>query len=557
MTRKALLLSFVIASVLFFATGSYRNWPYKVESDGKYYYHYLVSLAYDHDIDLTNDYARLQPPYMRVGMDPYGFGNRLTETGKPLNVWTLGPALLWLPFFGGAYAIGSLLNWFHLASISLGDGWSLFFQYGVMFAAVVYATLGLWLATRLLRQWFSEGTALGASLLVFWATNLAYYTFQEPSMSHVYDFFVTVLFFYMAVRAQRRGSWQAFVLWGLTGGLAGLVRTQNLATVALVAGYFGLRAVFSRHEPVSRVAGRYLAWAAGVLVALVPLVWQNQYLYGRAWAIPQGETWMQWTDPNLWDVLFSGRNGLFPHAPVLLLGLAGIVLLAFIRRSERAMILDIVLPLTIAVLAQWYINAAARDWWAGHGFGMRRLISSHLWFAFGLATLWKYAKAALARTGRNGSAAAKVLGALVSVTFVLISSYFIYLHVNIWDYDSPHDVVYYLTRYPPIAVRALSDKTPPEGRFDSPAPNAAVAAPVTLAVEAQDNAGGSDIARVTFITDATGILRAIGRVTTPPYRMTWDAAGAPVDRPFLVGVEIYDNAGNRTNRALTVTLVEN
>ena len=41
--------------------------------------------------------------------------------------------------------------------------------------------------------------------------------------------------------------------------------------------------------------------------------------------------------------------------------------------------------------------------------------------------------------------------------------------------------------------------------------------------------------------------RAIGDDTTPPYEVQWDMAGVPDGATFLIGAEIYDGVGNRTD----------
>ncbi len=93
-----------------------------------------------------------------------------------------------------------------------------------------------------------------------------------------------------------------------------------------------------------------------------------------------------------------------------------------------------------------------------------------------------------------------------------------------------------------------ADVTPPTGDFTEPAPNAAVAAPVWLRVQASDNPGGSGIARVRFTTNGTGTWTVIGEDTTPPYEVQWNMAGVPDNQPFLIGAEIHDRAGNRADR---------
>lgn len=553
-TGMVLVASFILTTIFFFVTGSYRNLPWKVESDGKYYYHYLISLVYDHDIDFSNDYVRPLVEPMTWPLDPYQFHEQLTVTGKPKNVWTIGPALLWLPFFVLAGAIAELLRLIGAGSLSWHDGWSLYFQYATMFSAVVYAHVGLWLAIGILRRWFTEKTAVVAVLLIFWGTNLVYYTYQEPSMSHVYDFSAIVLFFFLALRANDRKRRRDYIFWGLSGGLATLVRTQNVATVGLVTAYYLVYQLAIRDRHIGRLFKDYATYALFLFVAILPLLYTNNYLYGNPLTVPQGETWMQWTDPDLLRVLFSGRNGLFPHSPLLLAGLAGLFLTPLIYRDQKNLVITLFLPLLLAFLAQWYINAAARDWWAGHAFGMRRLISVYLFFALGLAILgelirkWRRNKPLRSWQGMNA------LVGIAAGVFILVNAYLMMIHIlGYWDYGSSHNVFYYYTRFPFDFARYLKDKTPPVGDFTEPPNLARVTVPLWLRVQAAD-AGGTGIKKVKFTTNASGVWKAIGEVTAPPYEWLWDAKNAPLHQPFYVGAEIYDQANNRIDRVRQIEI---
>ncbi len=64
--------------------------PQRVASDGIFYYSPLHSLVVDGDLDFANEY--------RVLGAPAGYFQR-TETGRLPNNFSIGPALLWLPWF--------------------------------------------------------------------------------------------------------------------------------------------------------------------------------------------------------------------------------------------------------------------------------------------------------------------------------------------------------------------------------------------------------------------------------------------------------------------------
>ena len=104
-----------------------RGWrtdrPY---ADAPYYYAYLPSLALDHDVDLTDEY--------RVTMNWYRLGP--TPTGKPGNVFGVGPALLSLPAFAAGHAAA-------VATDQRRDGFAPAELSAVMWMSVLLSTLAM------------------------------------------------------------------------------------------------------------------------------------------------------------------------------------------------------------------------------------------------------------------------------------------------------------------------------------------------------------------------------------------------------------------------------
>jgi hypothetical protein len=75
----------------------------RLQSDGFYYYAYLRSLAFDGDVNFMNDYKMLG-----LTDKPHLFNP--TRTGHAQSAWTIGPAIVWAPFFFAAHPIASILS---------------------------------------------------------------------------------------------------------------------------------------------------------------------------------------------------------------------------------------------------------------------------------------------------------------------------------------------------------------------------------------------------------------------------------------------------------------
>ena len=96
----------------------------------------------------------------------------------------------------------------------------------------------------------------------------------------------------------------------------------------------------------------------------------------------------------------------------------------------------LLLPLGLVFLCQLWINAAAVDWWGGHAFGQRRLMSSLPLFAIGFCGLQRIVETRLA-AGRW------IVPGTVALA-VALNLYLMMIHVFAWSYDEPHDILEWL-----------------------------------------------------------------------------------------------------------------
>lgn len=417
----------VVLTAFYLSYGTYRDWPYKIESDGKYYYQYLVSAVQDGDLDFSDDYRVQKKPWMVLKVDHYGYRRLLDpNTGLPLNRFPFGAAILWAP----AYAVVDAL------AILLGrpqDPWSRFYQYGVMFSAVLYTLLASWWMTGLLARWFTPGVRRATVALGVLGTNVLYYATVEPSMSHVHDLVTAVALAVAFARCLESDRLRSFVLFGVTGGIHTLVRPQNCITVAILGlwlAYFRLRGPQEdRGKAIIQLAtaGGLAAGIAGLILAV------NVILRGSMWRMSHGGSFFDFGSMHAVDVLFSQRNGLFSHHPLLLIGFAGLGAALWTGRYLGEDRLRILLPLALAFLVQVWMNGTTVDWWGGHAFGQRRLIGSYLPLMIGLAFVLQ--------SWRDRSSRYHGVGvATVATIFVLMNVYLIYIHVYYWPYDLPHDI---------------------------------------------------------------------------------------------------------------------
>lgn len=270
-SRHYFIVLTLILTVFYFSFGTYRNLPYKIESDGKYYYQYLVSITFDKDIDFTNNYRVKQHPWMETEIDHYHFRDSVSSTtGKPINVFTIGPAILWAPFFLITLAVGKVLTFLNF-SIDMNP-FGKYFQYSVMYSGVFYCVAGLALLHKILNNYFSDSISKISIWLILITSPLFYYTIFEVSMSHVYDFFTFTLLIYVFVNVSKRRSWSYFIVLGLVGALHVLIRTQNIITVFIFSLILLIQYQRELRSFEWELWGKLLLYTATIAIGLLPLL---------------------------------------------------------------------------------------------------------------------------------------------------------------------------------------------------------------------------------------------------------------------------------------------
>jgi hypothetical protein len=410
--RPWLLAAFAVvtvASTIVFATGhDPKGDPIRhPKADGEYYYTYLPSLWLDGDLDFTDEY--------KVTGNWYRFGK--APTGRPSNVFGIGPAVFESPFFLVGHGLARVTG-------ARADGFSGVEKTLVAWASVIASIAAAFFAWRLAaRRLGCDGGALAGVLLTFVGGSVFYYACRQPGYAHPF----ATLFAAWLIDAWDRSYEQprtirTWVTLGALFGAAVLARPQ-LATWAIVLAASAAddlwRAREDRRE-LGRIGGRLAAGAAVSCLVVLPqlLAWKS--IYGTLYLVPQGEHFMRWDDPAWSEVLFSSRNGLLPWAPLYAVGLIG--LFAAARRLPR-----LCAVLLGGIALQAIANGAVWDWWAGGSFGGRRFDSTYVAFAFGVAIVvvgaWRLVRASRVPLRVLGGAGLALCGTLAISTLILAMTY--------------------------------------------------------------------------------------------------------------------------------------
>lgn len=345
----------------------------RLQSDGFYYFAYLRSLAFDRDVNFMNDYRMLG-----LGDKPHLF--QPTRTGHAESAWTIGPAIVWSPFFAAGHVVATRLQAGGLDVAT--DGTSFPYRQAVCVASLFYGLLGCWFAYRFTLLFFPSRLAAPAVFLTVCGSFMAWYLVKEPSMTHASSMASVAGFTWMWAATRENRSLRSWAILGLLAGFMGLIRWQNLL-FALLPGIDALTILLrSRRTRDTRALRDATIGSAVFLVCLViaflpqMLAWKSMYgtFIARSPVGPQ----VRWSDPHLVDILWSARNGLFSTTPILYLGAIGLAIFAFARPAIGA-------PALLSIALMVYFNACIQDWWGSAGFGGRRFDGTIPLFALGLA----------------------------------------------------------------------------------------------------------------------------------------------------------------------------
>jgi len=359
--RRAAVLA-LLASVLVVNT--------HIRGDGNGYYAWLASAVVDHDLDFRNQYQHADPLFRNYHIDDAGQAQPalLTVTGHVGDQWAVGPAVLWSPWFLAAHAV------VRLTGMDPQDGYAPIYRRAVATGSVVYAFLAMMLSVWAAKRFNLPANAARAAAAVMWgASSLIMYVYMLPFHVHTSAAFTAALFlwYWMSRSAPlQRSEW---AIWGVCYGLMGMTYHVNL-----VFGLVALHAALASWRVRGvRMLGDAFVFAAATVITAVPQWIGKAVIYGSPFATGYRDEFFWWS-PRLWDTLFSSNHGAILWTPVILAGLAGLVLL---RKDAR------VLWMGAAMFLFYFTIASYQNWHGLSSFGNRFFISLTLPLVIGVAAV--------------------------------------------------------------------------------------------------------------------------------------------------------------------------
>jgi hypothetical protein len=356
-----------------------------VRGDGVGYYAYARAPLIERNFHFENDWKHADEAFRMAKLDASGDvqPGEYTRTGHVDNHFTVGPALLWMPFLLPTHATVLLMD--KLGAHVPADGFSRPYRIAMAIGTAFYGFLGLLLSYRLARKYASDHAATAATLAIWFGGSLIVYMYFNPAWSHAHSAFTVALFIWYWDRtrgARTPGQWMVL---GLLGGLMADVYYPNALVMLLPLAettfvLHGTNLSVARRSSFAQLMCGNLLCAVAFVVALLPTFLTRLIVYGSPF---EAGSYTHWTwhfgSPALLAVLFSADHGLFSWTPLVMLGVGGLFFL-----GRRHCLLAIAFLVTF--LAYYYLIASFPFWDGESSFGNRFFISLTAIFVVGLAT---------------------------------------------------------------------------------------------------------------------------------------------------------------------------
>jgi hypothetical protein len=353
---------FLIASIwVVFNTRRWNNREVmQWDSDG--YYLYLPAVFIHGDLLDLHFLAHIDPPRYPKH---YRFGQGATPvkgTAHFCNKYSMGTAFFELPFFLVAHA------WCRMSpSAGAADGYSPLYHLAVAIATAVWAWLGLLILLRFLRRYLDDSFAALALLALSLGTNLFFYSSFASGMSHPFLFALCALIIERMDAWLRKPALGSALVIGAAIGWATLTR-PTAALFALIPLCWWLfagrphRGALSKHGPVTILTA---------IIAIVPQLLYWKMSAGSFIHYSYGEERFDFLDPHIWQGVLGYRKGWLVYSPLVILGIAGLVIMLrrMAWRPYGLMVICLLLPFL-------YITFSWTQWWYGGGFGSRVMIET-------------------------------------------------------------------------------------------------------------------------------------------------------------------------------------
>ena len=362
--NMAVLLIFVLA---------YKNEQKPLFGDALGYYLYLPGAFIQNNLFNIDSFNNAKA----VPKDVVEYCSLLKERKSPLghavNQYTIGVAIMELPFFAVGHSIALLQG---------GDasGFSPIYLQFITLSNCVYLLWGLLIVYGIVKRFFSDWVALASCATLLWGTNLFWFGVFQPGMAHIPLFFLYACFIKATIAIHEKPSWYSFSRLGLILGLITLIRPVDIVCVLIPLCY-----------NISTLKDIPLKWKflmdnilpVTLAAVLCFVVWIPQLIYWKQlsgsyffYSYGAGQSFF-WNKPKIMEGLMGGNNGWLPYCPVMVLAIVGLIFKNKLKPFNWS--IYSLIPIYIYIIYSWYCYNYI------NGYGSRPMIHLYPLLALPLA----------------------------------------------------------------------------------------------------------------------------------------------------------------------------
>ena len=331
----------------------YENWDRVINSDGKGYYAYLPAIFIYHDLDYSflENYENKYYPADKSVFKEF----RMPYKGEIVNKYFPGFSLLWLPFFILAHILSLLFGF-------PADGYSIIYQYAIGFANLFYLWLGLLYLQKLLIKTGANITIASFIVtIIAFGTNIIFYVLVEPSMGHIFSFFLVTAFLYYSKKAMEGKKISAYILATAFYSITIISRPTNgiiILALPFLANNFqqfseAIRSVFHNKKAFISVVATFI-----VIVCIPAILW---FIQTGHWVVySYGKEGLHFLQPHFLDILFNYDKGWFIYTPIAFVAMFGFIGLYNKNRYKFLILLSFLLIHIYITSSWWAWNYASK-----------------------------------------------------------------------------------------------------------------------------------------------------------------------------------------------------
>lgn len=353
------------------------KWQDVLESDAWGYYAYLPAVFIYHDLHFSFYEKIMHDGYFEPRL---AYEYRVGNDNKRANKYFCGTALAISPFYLGAHFVSKILHY-------PLDGYNRIYILSVNMAAVFYALLGLFFLFKTLLFYTSnERDVIMILLSIAFGTQLFYYSFGEPGMSHVFSFCFVNLFLWKIKSWFTNNQTNTLIIAAFALGIIFLIRPVNILVVLVIPFLAGNWKSFT-HGIIKYFENKKLVISTVFIFLVVAGIQSLLYFLqtGSFWIDSYPGEHFDFLQPHMIQILFSFQKGLFVYTPMVFLAHFAVL---YLFKQDRYLAMSYIFFFLILtyILSSWWI------WFYGGSFSLRAYIEYFGLFAILLAILLKQLK---------------------------------------------------------------------------------------------------------------------------------------------------------------------